>query len=161
MRVRSAKSRFSVQSERPVRQFTSSGIRRPDDQRRRHRLPNGQKHRERSKAPVSSRTGALRWGEKRERHIDDYAIANRQKPSGIAAKRTILNLHLGRRKSGEAPDVHSVLRVARARDGAEGRSLAIRADDRTARRGAPRPPASEECLGLDDGSPLTQDVVGD
>lgn len=81
------------------------------------RLPNGQKHRERSKAPVSSRTGALRWGEKRERHlllhgpekprkevptleafvprfIDDYAIANRQKPSGIAAKRTILNLHL-------------------------------------------------------------------
>ena len=81
------------------------------------RLPSGQKHRERSKAPVSSRTGALRWGEKRERHlllhgpekprkevptleafvprfIDDYAIANRQKPSGIAAKRTILNLHL-------------------------------------------------------------------
>jgi len=28
------------------------------------------------------------------RFIDDYAIANRQKPSGIAAKRTILNLHL-------------------------------------------------------------------
>ena len=26
--------------------------------------------------------------------IDDYAIANRQKPGGIATKRTILNLHL-------------------------------------------------------------------
>ena len=235
------------------------------------RLPNGQKHRERSKAPVSSRTGALRWGEKRERHlllqgpekprkevptleafvprfIDDYAIANRQKPSGIAAKRTILNLHLvgtmgakkldaittddvqklkhrlrehapktvnnvltvlsvllkkavewdviervpctirlvkapkpsmgfydfgdyerllavakgfgsdslsgraarrrsgssvrrddrlgvGRCGSGEAPDVHPALRVARARNGAEGRTIAIRADDRTPRNG--------------------------
>ena len=81
------------------------------------RLPNGQKHRERSKAPVSSKSGALRWGQDREQHllrhgpdkprkevptleafaprfIDDYAIANRQKPSGIAAKRTILSLHL-------------------------------------------------------------------
>ena len=26
------------------------------------RLPNGQKHRERSKAPVISKSGALRWG---------------------------------------------------------------------------------------------------
>jgi integrase len=72
---------------------------------------------ERSKAPVNSKSGALRWAQDRERHllqhgpekprkevptleafgprfIDDYAIANRQKPSGIAAKRTILNLHL-------------------------------------------------------------------
>jgi integrase len=30
----------------------------------------------------------------RQRFIDDYAVANRQKPSGIAAGRTILNLHL-------------------------------------------------------------------
>jgi len=81
------------------------------------RLPNGNKHRERSKAPVGSRTGAVRWGQDRERHllqhgpdkprkevptldtfgprfIDDYAVANRQKPSGIAAKRTILSRHL-------------------------------------------------------------------
>src|SRR5690349_20893853 len=81
------------------------------------RLPDGRKHRERSKAPVNSKSGALRWGQDRERHllqhgpdksrkeiptletfgqrfIDDYAVANRQKPSGIAAKRTILNLHL-------------------------------------------------------------------
>jgi hypothetical protein len=79
------------------------------------RLPNGQKHRERSKAPVDSKSGALRWGQDRERHllqhgplqpkkevptleqfasrfIDGYAVANRQKPSGIAAKRTILNV---------------------------------------------------------------------
>ena len=81
------------------------------------RLPDGRKHREQSKAPVNSKSGALRWGQDRERHllqhgpdkprnevptleafcqrfIDDYAVANRQKPSGIAAKRTILNLHL-------------------------------------------------------------------
>jgi len=81
------------------------------------RLPNGHKHRERSKAPVSSGVGALRWGQDRERHllqhglekprkevptleafaprfIDDYAVANRQKPSGIAAKQTILSRHL-------------------------------------------------------------------
>ena len=62
------------------------------------RLPNGQKYRERTKAPVSSKSGAARWGQDRERHllrhgpeqprkevptvttfasrfIDDYAIA--------------------------------------------------------------------------------------
>jgi integrase len=81
------------------------------------RLPNGRRHRERSKAPVSSKSGALRWGQDRERHllqygpeqpkkevptlesfvsrfVDGYALANRQKPSGVAAKRTILNVHL-------------------------------------------------------------------
>ena len=81
------------------------------------RLPNGQRHRERSKAPVSSKSAAKRWGEDRERHLvqhglpkptkevptleefaprflADYAVANRQKPSGIAAKRTILGVHL-------------------------------------------------------------------
>jgi integrase len=83
------------------------------------RLPNGQRHRERCKAPVSSKSAAQRWGDDRERHlvqhglpepqqqkevptleqfaerfIDGYARANRQKPSGIAAKETILNVHL-------------------------------------------------------------------
>jgi hypothetical protein len=76
------------------------------------RLPGGRKYRERCKAPVPSRTGALRWGQGREQHllqhgppqpkrevptleqfaprfIDGYAVANRQKPSEIAAKRTI------------------------------------------------------------------------
>jgi integrase len=81
------------------------------------RLPQGRRHRERCKAPVSSKSGALRWGQDRERHllqhgpdqprkevptleafvdrfVDGYALANRQKPSGVAAKRTILSLHL-------------------------------------------------------------------
>lgn len=81
------------------------------------RLPDGRKHRERSKAPVKSRSGALRWGHDRERHlllhgpakpkkevatleqfaprfIDGHAKANRQKPSGIAAKQMILRVHL-------------------------------------------------------------------
>ena len=81
------------------------------------RLPNGRRHRERTKAPVDSKSRALRWGQDRERHllqhgleqpkkevptikefaprfIADYARANRHKPSGIAAKETILNTHL-------------------------------------------------------------------
>ena len=81
------------------------------------RLPNGSRHRERSKAPVSSKSAAQRWGEDRERHLlqhglpqskkevptltdfkdrflDGYARANRQKPSGIAAKESILKVHL-------------------------------------------------------------------
>jgi integrase len=81
------------------------------------RLPNGTRWRERSKAPVSSRTAALRWGEDRERHVlqhglpqpkkevptleefaprflDGHARANRQKPSGIVSKESILHQHL-------------------------------------------------------------------
>jgi hypothetical protein len=81
------------------------------------RLPDGRRHRERSKAPVNSKSGALRWGQDRERHllqhgpdepkkevptlekfasrfIEGYAVANRQKPSGIAAKQTIIDVHL-------------------------------------------------------------------
>ena len=83
----------------------------------RFRLPNGRWHRERSKAPVNSKTGALRWGQDRERHLlhhgpeahtkevltvqefaprflEEHALANRQKPSGIASKETILRVHL-------------------------------------------------------------------
>ena len=82
------------------------------------RLPNGSRMRERSKAPVSSKSAAVRWGEDRERHllddtarpnpakevpslrefaprfIDGHARANRQKPSGIASKERILRVHL-------------------------------------------------------------------
>ena len=81
------------------------------------RLPDGTRHRERCKAPVETKSGAQRWGEDRERHllqhgcakpkeevptlsqfasrfIEGYAEANRQKPSEISAKRTILNVHL-------------------------------------------------------------------
>lgn len=81
-------------------------------------LPDGTMKRERRKAPVLSKSGALRWGQAREREIlrkgptrsrkevaptlaefaprflSGYAEANRQKPSGIAAKRTIFDIHL-------------------------------------------------------------------
>jgi integrase len=80
-------------------------------------LPDGTRFRERRRAPVSSRSAAARWGEARERELvvhgppkprkevptlqefvsrflDGYARANRQKPSGIAAKETALRVHL-------------------------------------------------------------------
>src|SRR5262249_12966329 len=86
----------------------------------RFRRPDGRMHRERRKAPVKSKAGAQRWGEDRERHLllsgsdqpeelkkevptleefaprflEEHAIANRQKPSGIASKRIILRVHL-------------------------------------------------------------------
>ena len=77
--------------------------------------------RERKRSPISSRTAALRWAEGRERmlferlmdpathtprkevprlhafaprFLDGHARANRQKPSGIAAKALILRVHL-------------------------------------------------------------------
>jgi integrase len=81
------------------------------------RLPNGRRHRERSKAPVASKSAAQRWGEDRERYllqhglpqpkkevptlrefwprfIEDHAKANQQKPSGIFAKEAIGRVHL-------------------------------------------------------------------
>jgi integrase len=85
-------------------------------------LPDGKEARERRRAPVSTKQQAQRWGEAREREIllealtkpvietpkkevptlsefvprfmEGYAEANRQKPSGIHAKKTILKLHL-------------------------------------------------------------------
>src|SRR5438105_11477435 len=78
--------------------------------------------RERNRAPVSSRSAAVRWAEGRERilfqrlmdppqplkprkevpslqefaprFLDGHARANRQKPSGIAAKEMIIRVHL-------------------------------------------------------------------
>lgn len=81
------------------------------------RLPNGQRHRERKVILKISKSGAKRWGQDRERHLlqhgpaqptkevptveefaskflDGYAKANRQKPSGIASKETIIRVHL-------------------------------------------------------------------
>ena len=81
------------------------------------RLSNGKRHRERRVIPSLSKSAAKRWGEERERHllqhgpphrakevptleefaprfIDGHAKANRQKPSGIAAKEMILRVHL-------------------------------------------------------------------
>jgi integrase len=81
------------------------------------RLSNGLRHRERKRLSIASRSAAQRWGQDRERHLlqhgpprpkkevpsleqftprfmEGHARANRQKPSGIAAKETILNIHL-------------------------------------------------------------------
>ena len=82
-------------------------------------LPDGRRRRDRRKVSVTSRSAARRWGNARERELlkppvapapprkevptladfagrflNGYARANRQKPSGIAAKETILRLHL-------------------------------------------------------------------
>ena len=80
-------------------------------------LPNGARLRDRRRLNISSRSAARRWGEERERHllqhgkpkpekevptlkafaqrfIDGHARANRQKPSGIAAKEMLLRVHL-------------------------------------------------------------------
>ena len=83
-------------------------------------LPDGRRRRDRRKAPVSSKSAARRWGQARERELlmhpavvlpqprkevttlatfagrflNGYARANRQKPSGIAAKETILRRHV-------------------------------------------------------------------
>ncbi len=79
--------------------------------------PSGKPYRERRKAPLRSKTGARRWAEERERvllargpapkrrevptleqfserFIEGYAIANREKPSSVASKRSILRHHL-------------------------------------------------------------------
>jgi integrase len=83
-------------------------------------LPDYSEHRLRRKAPVSSKSAAQRWGEDRERlwyreltnpsrstpkevptakafwprFLEGHARANRQKPSGIAAKEMIARVHL-------------------------------------------------------------------
>lgn len=84
-------------------------------------LPNGTTIRERKKAPGTGKAAAHDWGRRRERElivhgkprpigkeaprlttlkefaprfIDGHARAERQKPSGIAAKEAILRLHL-------------------------------------------------------------------
>jgi integrase len=80
-------------------------------------LPDGTRRRERRRVSVSSKTAALRWAYARERvlltqkpatvkrdvptlaafaprFLSGYAVANRQKPSGVAAKETILRCHL-------------------------------------------------------------------
>ena len=84
-------------------------------------LPDESEHRLRLRAPLGSKSAAQRWGEERERHwyhklthpqllkeqkdvptlrqfaprfVDGHARANRQKPSGIAAKEMILRVHL-------------------------------------------------------------------
>lgn len=84
-------------------------------------LPDGRKHRERRRAPVTGKSAAQRWGEMRERElftqltapdakavrtpvptleefaprfIEGHAKANQHKASGVAAKALILRVHL-------------------------------------------------------------------
>jgi integrase len=80
------------------------------------RLPDGSRYRERRRLTITSKSAAHRWGQDRERHLlqhgppqvkkeaptlEEFAPrfmegvqANRLKPSGIAAKETILRVHL-------------------------------------------------------------------
>ena len=81
------------------------------------RLPNGRRYRERRRMRIAAKTAAVRWGQDRERHLlqhglpqpqkevptleefaprflEGHARANRQKPSGIAAKETIIRVQL-------------------------------------------------------------------
>jgi integrase len=83
------------------------------------RLPDGRRYRERERAPGTSKSSAQRWGEDRERHLvrfgpperrvnkevptlkefaptflNQHAVVNRQKPSGISSKESILKTHL-------------------------------------------------------------------
>jgi integrase len=101
-------------------------------------LPDGAEHRQRRKAPVSSKSAAQRWGEDREREwyarltapavsnvvkvvptvrefwprfLDGHARANRQKPSGIAAKEMIGRVHLLSRFGDDRLDTISTERV--------------------------------------------------
>jgi hypothetical protein len=80
-------------------------------------LPDGKPFRQRKRINTLSKSAAQRWGQERERHllqhgppqpkkevptleefaprfVDGHARANRQKPSGIAAKEMILRVHL-------------------------------------------------------------------
>jgi integrase len=100
------------------------------------RRPNGSRYRERCKAPVSSKSAAQRWGEDRERHLlqqdpaqpkkealtvkefwprflESHARANRQKPSGIAAKEMIARVHLLPRLGDQPLDAISTESVQR------------------------------------------------
>jgi Phage integrase, N-terminal SAM-like domain len=80
-------------------------------------LPDGKPFRQRIRINTPSKSAAHRWGRERERHLlqhgppqpkkevptlkefaprflDGHVRANRQKPSGISAKETILDVHL-------------------------------------------------------------------
>ena len=108
-------------------------------------LPDGTRFRERKKATVSSQTRARQWGEARERELlrsgppcarkevptlrdfaprflDGYARANRQKPSGIAGKETILRVHLVPALGGRRLDAITTEDVQRLKRALENRS---------------------------------------
>jgi integrase len=83
-------------------------------------LPDGSRHRERVKSPVSSKSGTVRWAQQREaqlhaqggrkpekatvqvptllefktRYIEEYCEANRLKPSTVAQKSSVIDYYL-------------------------------------------------------------------
>ena len=102
-------------------------------------LPDGRAYRERRKSPVSTKSGSKRWGEARERELIDermqpqprpeeerkevptleefaprflenHAKANRQKPSTVSSKESIIRVHLvpllGKKKLDEISNEH-------------------------------------------------------
>ena len=106
------------------------------------RLPDGARHRLRCRAPISAKVAAQRWAEARERtwydeltrpqpeatrkevptlaefwprFMEGHAHANRQKPSGIAAKETIARVHLIPALGGQRLDAISTERVQRVK----------------------------------------------
>jgi integrase len=116
----------------------------------RFRCPDGTEVRERTKSPVSGKSASQRWGEDRERvlslngkpkpraeqevkpivtlrdfgprFLEGYARANRQKPSGIASKETILRVHLIRRLGDKPLDQITTEDVQRLKADLRGRS---------------------------------------
>lgn len=114
------------------------------------RLPDGDVVRER-KWKQMSRTAAQRWGEARERHllvhgrpvaqkevptlavfaprfIDEYARANRQKPSGISNKQAALKTHLLPRLGSRRLDEIVTKDIERLKFGLRERKLPRQAD---------------------------------
>ncbi|MGE3277630.1 MAG: tyrosine-type recombinase/integrase [Vicinamibacterales bacterium] len=108
-------------------------------------LASGDRHRERRKLGAScSKTTAREWAERREREIllagpkireevptleafaprfiEGYARANQQKPSGIAAKQSILRLHLVPKLGARSLDAISNEQVQRLKLGLHGKS---------------------------------------
>ena len=111
-------------------------------------LPDGRRRRDRRRAPVTSKTAALRWGQARERELlihrpatppqprkevptlqafterflDGHARANRQKPSSIAAKQTILRVHLIPRLGSRRLDAITNERVQRLKHALGGKA---------------------------------------
>ena len=113
------------------------------------RLPDGSVVRERTKSPIASKTATMRWAEAREhvllvrgqpkaqaqevktivtlkdfasRFLDGYAKANRQKPSGIVATDSILNVHLVPNFGRQALDTISTEDVQRLKSGLRDRA---------------------------------------
>ena len=69
------------------------------------RLPNGSRRRERAKAPVSSKSAAVRWGEDRERHLLQHGVpqSGRRCPHSMSSRRVSLtdtHVRTDRRRAG-------------------------------------------------------------